>query len=93
VLRQSHVCRATISHDNTRTEWFVVRTQPAIRWNWSIRYVRFALCTELESTAGIACKSRRRGRQVAIIESRPANLLASAIVPCAWLSPTEPKVS
>ena len=43
--------------------------------------------------AGIARESRRRGQQAAIIESRPAHLLASAMVPCAWLSSIEPKVS
>jgi hypothetical protein len=28
----------------------------------------------------------------AIIESRPANLLTSAMVPCAWLNSFQPKV-
>ena len=39
-----------------------------------------------KSTTGIACESRRRGQQVTIIESRAANLRASAMVPCAWLA-------
>jgi hypothetical protein len=36
-----------------------------------------------KSTTGIACESRRRGQQVAIVEPRAANLPASAMIPCA----------
>jgi hypothetical protein len=44
-----------------------------------------------KSTTGIACESRRRGQQVAIVESRAANLPASALY--VVLSSIEPKVS
>ncbi len=44
-----------------------------------------------KSTAGIASESRRRGQRVAVVGSRPTNLLASAMVPRAWLSSIEPK--
>ena len=69
------------------------RSQPAVRWNSSIRYVRWHFVPNSdcraapigigkdlgESMAGIACESRRRGQQVAVVESRPTNLLASAM--------------